>query len=166
MMQKVKRVILLGLLSVSTVVLIGCGNSSTVDSKQEDVSITENNSVKEEKENQPPITIDQVQLDMTILPPDSIGTVYIEASITNNSSFAITGYNATVLLKDKNEKTYLSTYDTVLAGETSPKFTCFGPATLSAEDIEILGYSIQIVDENNETIYLDYDAKLGKYSWF
>lgn len=40
-----------------------------------------------------------------------------------------------ILLKDKNEKTYLSNYDTVLPGETSPNFKCFGPDTGNIDDI-------------------------------
>ena len=44
----------------------------------------------------------------------------MEATYTNNSKYPITSYTAKVLLKDTNDTTYLSSFDTVMPGETSP----------------------------------------------
>jgi len=69
-------------------------------------------------------------------------------------------------LKDKNEKTYLSTYDTVLPGETSPKFVTFAPDTGKKEDMEYLMYEIIVAKEDGTTVHLTYDVKTEKYTWF
>lgn len=114
----------------------------------------------------PPLYVEDLPLSITIEEPDIIGMVYMSATYTNQSTQTIDSLSMTVLLKDSNEKTYLSCYDTVLPGETSPIFTTFGPKSLSTEDIEILEYSISIIDETGETIYIDYDCKLGRYTWY
>src|SRR5699024_9430963 len=98
--------------------------------------------------------------------PDSIGNVYMEATYTNNSDYTITGYDMTVLLKDKNETTYLMNYDTVLPGETSPKFESFGPDTQDENDYEILELSVTSRTEEGNTLYIDYDFKLEEASWW
>ena len=69
----------------------------------------------------------------------------------------------TILLKDKNEKAYLSCYDTVLTGETSSKFDSFGPQSQSYNDIEYLECRITMLDENNEKFFITYDYKLNSY---
>lgn len=162
MMKKLLMAIIAGTLLLS---LVGCGGNKKVDNNSQNnvnVQVEEKN---EEKE-QPPVMIDELPMNVTILEPDSIGNRYMEATFTNNSKYAIKGFNVTVLLKDKNEKTYLGTYDTVMPGETSPKFESFAPATGNSEDIEYLQYEITVIDENGEEIYLSYDVKLKTYEWF
>lgn len=162
MMKKLLMAIIAGTLLLS---LVGCGGNKKVDNNSQNnvnVQVEEKN---EEKE-QPPVMIDELPMNVTILEPDSIGNRYMEATFTNNSKYAIKGFNVTVLLKDKNEKTYLGTYDTVMPGETSPKFESFAPATGNSEDIEYLQYEITVIDENGEEIYLTYDVKLKTYEWF
>lgn len=149
------------------------GDSSAINRVNKQISSkvnlgdTSDNAVvdKESKENTPPLTIDQLPLNMTIKEPDSIGNVYLDATFTNNSDKNITGYTATILLKDSNEKAYLSSVDTVLSGETSPTFECFGPKTLNKEDIQILNYEINVDNGDGTTTYLKYDSKLNKYQW-
>jgi len=137
-----------------------------IEVKVNSESINNNTAVNNAKiENRPPLTIEQLPLNITIKEPDSIGGVYLDATFTNNSDKNITGYTATILLKDSNEKAYLSAYDTVLSGETSPTFECFGPKTLNKEDIEILNYEINIDNGDGTTTYLEYDSKLNKYQW-
>lgn len=161
-MKKILMSIIVGTLLLS---LAGCGTNKVVDDNLQnnvDVQVEENKAEKE----QPPVIIEELPLNVNILEPDSIGTRYMEGTFTNNSKYAIKGFNVTVLLKDKNEKTYLGSYDTVMPGETSPKFECFAPETGNIEDIEYLKYEITVVDENGEEIYLTYDVKLKTYEWF
>lgn len=120
----------------------------------------------EEAEEEIPIHPDEIVPEITILEPDSIGTVYMEATYTNNSAYPITAYDMTILLKDTNEKTYLSNYDTVMPGETSPKFDCFGPETLDANDYEILTLEVTARTEGGEDLYIEYDFKLGEATWW
>lgn len=157
-MKKLLMAIMAGTLLLS---LVGCGANENVDNNSQS-----NVNVQAEEKEQPPVTLEELPMNVTILEPDSIGNRYMEATFTNNSKYAIKGFNVTVLLKDKNEKTYLGTYDTVIPGETSPKFESFAPATGNAEDVEYLQYEITVVDENGEEIYLSYDVKLKTYEWF
>lgn len=145
--------------------LIGCGNSKieTTNDNSTNIEVKEENDKNDVKE--PPVTIDQLPISITINEPDSIGTVYMDATFTNNSNKNITGYSITVLLKDSNEKTYLSTYDTVLPGETSPIFNTFGPKTQNENDIEFLSYDITITNDDGTNTYLTYDNKLKQYRW-
>ena len=161
-MKKLLMAIIAGTLLLS---LVGCGGNKTVDNNSENNVNAQVEEKNEEKE-QPPVTIEEVPMNLTILEPDSIGNRYMEATFTNNSKYAIKGFNVTVLLKDKNEKTYLGNYDTIMPGETSPKFESFAPATGNVEDIEYLQYDITVVDENGQEIYLTYDVKLKMYEWF
>lgn len=161
-MKKLLMTIISGALLLS---LVGCGGNKKVDNNLQNnvnVQVEENSQEKEE----PPVTIEELPMSVTILEPDSIGNRYMEATFTNNSKYAIKGFNVTVLLKDKNEKTYLGSYDTVMPGEMSPKFESFAPATGNADDIEYLEYEITVVDEDGEEIYLSYDVKLKMYEWY
>lgn len=162
-MRKLLITIISGLLALS---LVGCGSTKKVENAEEskpDVKVEEK---KKKEKDQPPVTLEELPMNITILEPDSIGTRYMEATFTNNSKYAIKGFSVTILLKDKNEKTYLATYDTVMSGETSPKFETFGPDTGSSDDLEYLEYQITVVDENGKEIHLTYDAKLKTYKWF
>lgn len=165
MMKKLLMAIITGTLLLS---LVACGEDKKVDDNSKNnanAQVEEKKDEKEEKE-QPPVTIEELPMNVTMLEPDSIGNRYMEATFTNNSKYVIKGFDVTVLLKDKNEKTYLTNYDTIMPGETSPKFETFAPATGNSDDMEYLSYDITIVDENGKEIYLTYDVKLKTYSWF
>ena len=105
-------------------------------------------------------------MDIIILEPDSIGTVYMEATYTNNSKYPITSYTAKVLLKDTNDTTYLSSFDTVMPGETSPKFETFGPDSQDPNDVEVLTLEVIARTEEGNNLYIDYDFKLGEATWW
>ena len=113
-----------------------------------------------------PMLFDEIAPTIKILEPNSIGTVYMEATYINNSKYPITGYSAKILLKDKNETVYLSTHDTVMPGETSPNFDCFGPDTQSESDYEILTLEVTARKEDGNNLYIDYDLKLKEASWW
>jgi hypothetical protein len=153
----VKKAVLVVLLFTAVLAITACGGNSLIVDEQDPV-------VK--NGNMPPISIEDVPLSILIDPPDVIGNIYMNATYTNNSNYPITGYDVVVLLKDENEKAYLASYDTVLPGETSPIFNTFGPMSQNVADIEILAYTIIFRDENNETIYIEYDTKLDEYQWY
>ncbi len=157
-----KKLVLLIIVVMFMVGVIGCSNSG--ESNSGSITNQENQDTKNEKnaKNRPLVTIEEIPYEITMLEPDSIGTRYMEATYTNNSEYPITGINFTVLLKDKNETTYLTNHDTVLPGETSPKFDSFAPDSGKHEDIEILNVEIQ-AEKDDETIWIEYDAKLKKY---
>lgn len=112
---------------------------------------------------EPPVKIEEFPQEIKILEPDSIGTRYMEATFTNNTDYAVTEYVVTFLLKDKNEKTYLTTYDTVMPGETSVKMETFAPDSGKEEDMELLRYEIMLQDKEGKEYYVEYDVKLDKY---
>lgn len=169
------KILLIAMVLSLLLAVIGCetSNPSTGEDKPAEsgdnlsgqVNAPEDDSLQEEdtaKNDGPRITVDQLPYEITILEPDSIGTRYMEATFTNNSEYPVTGYTLTILLKDKEEKTYLSTYDTVLPGETSPKFETFAPESGKEEDLEILKVEIVGAD-GDEDFWIDYDVKLDKY---
>lgn len=179
-----KKLIILFVCGIILVSLVGCNsnenetrdenNNAAVESKaeedktedkiNEETNIADKNS--ETIKNNPIVTIEELPVQVTILEPNSIGTRYMEATYTNNSKYTIQGLNITILLKDKNEKTYLSTYDTVLPGETSPKFETFAPETGKVQDYEYLVYEITVAKEDGTIVHLSYDVKTDKYTWF
>ena len=112
---------------------------------------------------QSPISIDDLKFSFNILPPNLIGTVYVEATYTNNTSFPITSLSLKYLRNDENEVSYLTYYSTVMPGDTSAKFDSFGPETQLLTDIELIECSITLTNELNEKIYINYDYKLNTY---
>lgn len=140
------------------------GSDNTADKKNEGSNIEDKKPGTVEAK--PIVTIEELPVKITILEPDSIGTRYMEATYTNNSKYTIQGINITILLKDKNEKTYLSTYNIVQPGETSPKFETFAPETGNVEDYEYLVYDISVAKEDGEVVHLTYDVQTDKYTWF
>ena len=140
------------------------GSDKIADKKKEDSKIEDEKTDAEEEK--PIVTIEELPVKITILEPNSIGTRYMEATYTNNSKYTIQGINITILLKDKNEKTYLSTYNIVQPGETSPKFETFAPETGNVEDYEYLVYDISVAKEDGEVVHLTYDVQTDKYTWF
>lgn len=108
-------------------------------------------------------TVNDIAFSFNFLPPDSIGTYYIEATYKNNSSFTIKSVNLQFLDKDINDKYYLSSYDVVKPGEISPKFETFAPksgeAGMQKLKIEIRYIGIDGKDDH----WVTYDYKLGTY---
>lgn len=111
------------------------------------------------------ITVDQVPYKIDILEPDSIGTVYMNATYTNKTEYPITSIDMKVLCKDTNKIGYLTNHDTVMPGEKSPIFDGFGPATMKHEDYEILTITIRAEKPNGKTLKMEYDTKLKKYEY-
>lgn len=165
-----KKLILYGLL-VFTLLLSGCSGGESeqvgedVQEPKEASEVLEVSEPSEEDLDEIPIYPDEIPWEITILEPDSIGTVYMEATYTNNTEYPITSYSMTVLLKDKNEKTYLSNHDTIMPGDISPKFKTFGPETMNEDDYEILTLDVRARLENGDDLAIDYDFRLEEASW-
>lgn len=153
--------------------MVGC-SSGNIEDRPEMVADEVVNEEAEEAEevaaedsgDQIPIHPDDIMMDIIILEPNSIGTVYMEATYTNNSKYPITSYTAKVLLKDTNDTTYLSSFDTVMPGETSPKFETFGPDSQDPNDVEVLTLEVIARTEEGNNLYIDYDFKLGEATWW
>ena len=150
-----KKLFLGALIALSTVSFVACGNTTQPVSQP-----TINEEVSEESPTQQEFGINMADfvVNAQLQAPDSIGNVYYEGTVTNNSPYAIKNisfiYNYTNNEGNK-DTTYLSFYDTVLSGETSAVNECFG-----SDDMELVGVQVTIVD-NGEDHYYEYDAKLG-----
>lgn len=112
-----------------------------------------------------PIKIEQLPYNFEIIPPDILGISYLKATYTNNSKYPILSFTLKLHYKDENETTYISTYDTVMPGETSPIFETFGPESNDLDDIEVLNISIKAKGENGKNYYIEYDTKLKEYDF-
>lgn len=162
-----KKILVLLLSAILLITIVGCGGESNeaketeigMETKQEEVE-----QVDETKE-EGPITIEQVPYQIEILEPNSIGTVYMNATYTNNTEYPITSIEMKVLRKDENETGYLTNHDTVMPGESSPVFDAFGPSTTREEDYEILTITIRAETEEGNTLVTEYDTKLDKYKY-
>lgn len=164
-----KKIISLLLTAIILLNLSACSsnkkNKNETETVPEEVKeVTENKPDKSSKD--PIVKIEELPLEVKILEPDSIGTRYMEATYKNDSKYPIKGLSITVLLNDKNEKTYLAVYDSVLPGETSPKFETFAPETGKSEDYEFLTYEITVAKDEYNTVHIIYDVKTQEYNWF
>lgn len=150
--------------------LVGCSTQSApAPAPEQPKAVSQAPEPKEAEEdlsNELIIYPDEIPYDITILPPDSIGTVYLEATYTNNTDYPILGYDMQVHLKDSNDITYLMNYDTVMPGETSPTFESFGPESLDYNDFEVIKLSIKVRLPNGNDMYIDYDFKLQEAEWW
>ncbi|MDO5028717.1 MAG: hypothetical protein Q4E36_05570 [Bacillota bacterium] len=114
------------------------------------------------KEDSPLVTVDQLPYSLEIEEPDSLGYVYGFVTFTNNSAYPITGFELTFHMKNKNEKAYFTTYDTVLPGEISPKFKTFSEE--NKEDMELIKVFIKARNDDGKDVLIYYDVKLDEYN--
>ncbi len=89
-----------------------------------------------------------------------------EGVFENKSDYIVVDYSLEFLLKDENEKTIMGTDDTVLPGETSPKFSVLAPESEKEEDMELLRCYLIIQDEDGKEYDICYDVKLDEYEIF
>lgn len=110
-----------------------------------------------------PVVVSDIEfVNPQILDPDSIGSRYFKTQLKNNSKSIITSASFEYEL-DNGEVAYLSSYDTLLPGDTSSNTECFAPTTGNKDDMKLKTVSITVLDENKKEIYIDYDVKLDKY---
>lgn len=107
------------------------------------------------------IDFQKILPDMTVLPPDSIGTLYVEARYVNTTPYAITAYSLKFLDRSTGDIHYLSAYDTVLSGENSPKFKTFAPKSGNKSDMKLQELELTLETPHGK-FYVDYDYQLNK----
>ena len=168
--RKLTASILIAICLVGT--LSACGKEEAKTDKTNEITktessedITDSKDKKDEKKDKVNVTIDEIELlDFKVKEPDSIGTVYMEAKFKNNSKYTITYIDYEYKVDD--EKTYLSSSDTLLPGEVSSLTETFGPKSGEIKDAQLLKTSITFLDEDKNEYYTDYDVKLDSYETF
>lgn len=95
---------------------------------------------------------------------NDVGNGHLEATYTNKSKYPITHYSMELVDRTTKEKQYLSSYDTVLPNETSPKFDCYFDSSMQS-GYDIVKISYDYID-NKKTKYVEYDFKLLDYTEF
>lgn len=111
-----------------------------------------------------PVTLDKVEMiGFKCLPPDSIGTIYMQTKFKNNSEYVLKSIQYVYSFDD--DKHYLSSYDTLLPGETSTLVDTFGPKSRDLKDAKLVSASFTVLVDG-EDVYVDYDAKLKEYTWY
>lgn len=117
----------------------------------------------EENKEVSPVAVKEIEfVNPTVLDPDSIGNVYFKTQFKNNSKLPITSVSIEFEL-DNGETTYLTSFDTLLPGDTSSNAECFGPSTGNLEDMKAKTISIVALNEDKKDVYIDYNIKLNKY---
>ena len=150
-----KKLFIGALIALSTISFVACGNNAqSVSQPTINEEVTEESSAQQESG----INMADFVVNAQLQAPDSIGNVYYEGTVTNNSPYAIKSitfvYNYTNTEGNK-DVTYLCFYDTILSGETSAISNCFG-----SDGMELIGVDVTIVD-NGEEHNFEYDAKLN-----
>lgn len=143
-------------------------NKNDVRQEQQDKKDTNKNNTKNSNENNSKtkennednifVIPQELPYNMNILPPDSIGTVYGNLTFKNNSKYVIKSFNLTIeYTRDgKKDKTYYSSYDTIMPGETSPIIDSFISNDWKPIKLEYKIYN----KENGKYRRLEYDYKL------
>ena len=111
------------------------------------------------------VKISQLPLDLSTKVGDRFGTVYVHGKFKNNTNFPIVDYSTSIISKDKNLRSHLSTSKRVLPGETSPEFKAFGPKTNTLKDVELVKTTIRMDIGNGKHGRLIYDHKLNTYNY-
>ncbi|MEG0872895.1 MAG: hypothetical protein RR942_09220 [Romboutsia sp.] len=131
-----------------------------------DIKLDKYNVVESEVEESidSPVLVNDIELvDKKVLEPDSIGNIYFETKFKNNSKVPVTSVIVELEI-DNGEVAYLSSYDTLLPGDTSSKVECFAPKSGKEEDMKAKKISIVSLDKDKKEVYIDYDIKLNKYT--
>ncbi len=96
---------------------------------------------------------------LRVLPPNFSGTIYMEGNMVNHTDYPILGYSLCCLDKKTGESHYLSTYDTVLPGEISPKIETFAPASGRLSDLQYQSVNVNFKTPYGK-FYVAYDYRL------
>lgn len=175
MRKKFISVLMCSLLAIEC---IGCGgassssgssssSSSSSTSASSSVSTSASTSDKEIAEGvideEPRVKASDLKIEGSCAAPDSIGTVYFNATMTNNSKYPITFAN--ICYEVDGQDAYLTITDTVMPGEKSAQANCFG-----SKDMKMKSMSYTIFDKTTKLkCIVDYDCQLDtykSYGWF
>ena len=149
-----KKLIVVGILATFTL-FAGCSNT-TGTQKNEAYNLSE---VEEEENIKPQVNINDFVITGQLQQPDSMGTIYYQATLTNNSSYPVkyADFKYNITKDGVKEGSYLTFSDTILAGETSSISECFG-----SDDMELISIELTLVDAEGNDIYVEYDVKLNQ----
>lgn len=120
--------------------------------------VTQKTEIKQET----PATIDQFPVTFTILPPNSIDTIWLNATYQNNSAYSVRDFNIKYRDVSTNEIHYLSSKVTILKNGNSPVFDGFGPISGKESDLEMIETNFILIKEGG-TMSVSYDHKSKTY---
>lgn len=155
-----KRLLIAGILATLTL-FAGCSSATELQENERynspEIEEAEDGEIEESKESE--ININDFVITGQLQEPDSIGTIYYQATLTNNSSYAVkyADFKYNITKDGVKEGSYLTFSDTILAGETSSISECFG-----SDDMELISIELTLVDAEGNDIYVEYDVKLNQ----
>ena len=152
-----KRLLIAGILATLTL-FAGC-SSATESQENETYNSPEIEEAEDVETEESEININDFVITGQLQEPDSIGTIYYQATLTNNSSYAVkyADFKYNITKDGVKEGSYLTFSDTILAGETSSISECFG-----IDDMELISIELTLVDAEGNDIYVEYDVKLNQ----
>ena len=152
-----KRLLIAGILATLTL-FAGC-SSATESQENETYNSPEIEEAEDVETEESEININDFVITGQLQEPDSIGTIYYQATLTNNSSYAVkyADFKYNITKDGVKEGSYLTFSDTILAGETSSISECFG-----SDDMELISITLTLVNTEGKNIYVEYDAKLDE----
>ena len=152
-----KRLLIAGILATLTL-FAGC-SSATESQENETYNSPEIEEAEDVETEESEININDFVITGQLQEPDSIGTIYYQATLTNNSSYAVkyADFKYNITKDGVKEGSYLTFSDTILAGETRSISECFG-----SDDMELISIELTLVDAEGNDIYVEYDVKLNQ----
>ena len=128
-----KRLLIAGILATLTL-FAGC-SSATESQENETYNSPEIEEAEDVETEESEININDFVITGQLQEPDSIGTIYYQATLTNNSSYPVkyADFKYNITKDGVKEGSYLTFSDTILAGETSSISECFG-----SDDMELI----------------------------
>lgn len=124
---------------------------------------------KEEKEvtvkkKELPFRLGEIDYELEILPPNSIGTVYMRTRIANRTKYTITRFSITWFDSREGRERFLSSSQYVKPNFVSDYFESFGPKTGNSEDIELWETRVTFLNDEGKDTTLTYDHRTETYS--
>ena len=152
-----KRLLIAGILATLTL-FAGC-SSATETQENETYNSPEIEEAEDVETEESEININDFVITGQLQQPDSMGTIYYQATLTNNSSYPVkyADFKYNITKDGVKEGSYLTFSDTILAGETSSISECFG-----SDDMELISIELTLVDAEGNDIYVEYDVKLNQ----
>ena len=145
---------------VGATLLTACAEDKGSITQSANTATTTETTTQSEETTQPGYNPSFELVNPTLEEPDSLGITYYTAYLKNTGDCPITSFELVFAYTDmegNRSKTYMSTYDTILPGETSTIMECFG-----SNDMELLRSSITVLDNEGNSHLFEYDAKLDK----
>ncbi len=116
------------------------------------------------KQKELPFRLGQIEYELEILPPNRIGTVYMETYYANRTKYTITNFSIAWFDKGARKERYLSSSQYIQPNFVSDTFDGFGPASGRSDDIELWETSVTFLNDDGERATLKYDHRTEEYS--